>query len=137
MPASFETDCAASTLVTRLHDTANAYSTTGEAIPDRTIRILCDGLASVHRLFAAELQAVVGAPRGDCTTVVTTPAGDPLRGLLDHVADLDAQFRTVLGADLPNDIDLLIYRLYAKVRRARERLLAVLMLKPRVSGLVA
>jgi hypothetical protein len=132
MLASFDTDRAATGLVSRLRDAADAYSITGEAIPDRTVRILCDGLAAIHRRFAAELQAALGAPRVDCAPAQPDAASatDPVRGLLDRVADLDAQFRAVLRTDLPNDIDLLIYRLYAKVRRARERVVAALMLKP-------
>jgi hypothetical protein len=62
-------------------------------------------------------------------------APEALHVLLDRSCQLEDQFRLALCADLPNDVDLFIYRLYAKVRRARERLLSVLMAKPLLTGL--
>ena len=128
----------ATRLIARLRDTADAYSATSEAIPDRSIRILCDGLANVHRMFATELQSLFLGPTGsDDQELFTTAtdAGDALHLLLDRSCQLEDQFRATLCADLPNDVDLFIYRLYAKVRRSRERLLSVLMAKPYFSGL--
>jgi|HubBroStandDraft_6_1064221.scaffolds.fasta_scaffold1075288_1 hypothetical protein len=132
---------AAGRLISRLRDTADAYSATGEAIPDRTIRILCDGLAGIHRLFATELQTVMTEIFHDSAVyveplpLVAGPNEDPLHLLLDRSCQLEDLFRTTLRADLPNDVDLLIYRLYAKVRRARERLLSALMGKPHLTGI--
>jgi hypothetical protein len=125
----------ATRLISRLRDTADAYSATGEAIPDRTIRILCDGLASVHRLFATELSALLRDPAPVDELFATTAAdANPLYVLLDRSCQLEDQFRQTLRAELPNDVDLFIYRLYAKVRRSRERLLSVLMVKPHLTG---
>src|SRR5271154_2271765 len=90
---------ATSRLISRLRDTADAYSATGEAIPDRTIRILCDGLAGVHRLFATELQSILHEPvfeTLDDELLSTTPPGtDPLHLLLDRSCELEDQFRTI------------------------------------------
>jgi hypothetical protein len=127
-----------SRLISRLRATADAYSATGEAIPDRTIRILCDGLAGVHRLFATELQTALhdSAIMEDPILAVTAPTdSDPLHLLLDRSCQLEDLFRSTLRHDLPNDVDLLVYRLYAKVRRARERLLSTLIGKPHLTGL--
>jgi hypothetical protein len=131
---------ATSRLISRLRDTADAYSATVEAIPDRTIRILCDGLAGVHRLFATELQTVMNTTLHESLALedmvpTATTDSDPLHLLLDRSCQLEDLFRTTLRADLPNDIDLLIYRLYAKVRRARERLLSALIGKPHLTGI--
>jgi hypothetical protein len=128
----------ATRLISRLRDTADAYSATGEAIPDRSIRLLCDGLANVHRMFASELQSVfhgVDAAYDQELFPTAADAPDALHVLLDRSCLLEDQFRLTLRADLPNDVDLFIYRLYAKVRRARERLLSVLMAKPYFTGL--
>jgi hypothetical protein len=137
----------ATRLIARLRDTADAYTATSEAIPDRSIRLLCDGLASTHRLFASDLQSLLqGAPDQveshelDMATsefpVPTIPSETAaLHILLDRSCQLEDQFRQTLRMALPNDIDLLIYRLYAKVRRARERLLSLLMAKPYLAGL--
>jgi hypothetical protein len=127
-------------LISRLRDTADAYSATGEAIPDRTIRILCDALAGVHRLFATELQTVLHTESRELVfdedlLPAPPPDNDPLHVLLDRSCQLEDLFRATLRADLPNDVDLLIYRLYAKVRRARERLLSALMGKPHLTGI--
>jgi hypothetical protein len=127
-------------LISRLRDTADAYSATGEAIPDRTIRILCDAIAGVHRLFATELQTVLHTESHELVfdedlLPALPPDNDPLHVLLDRSCQLEDLFRTTLRADLPNDVDLLIYRLYAKVRRARERLLSALMGKPHLTGI--
>jgi hypothetical protein len=138
MPFSSTTVPETSRLIARLRATADAYSATGEAIPDRTIRILCDGLAGVHRLFASELQTVLHEETvmEDPILAMTAPDdGDPLHLLLDRSCQLEDLFRTTLRAELPNDIDLLIYRLYAKVRVARERLLSALIGKPHLTGL--
>jgi hypothetical protein len=127
-----------SRLISRLRATADAYSATGEAIPDRTIRILCDGLAGVHRLFATELQTVLHDEvllEDPILAMTAADDGDPLHLLLDRSCQLEDLFRSTLRHDLPNDVDLLIYRLYAKVRRARERLLSALIGKPHLTGL--
>jgi hypothetical protein len=128
----------ATRLISRLRDTADAYSATGEAIPDRSIRLLCDGLATVHRMFASELQSVfhgVDAAHDHELFPTAADGHDALHVLLDRSCQLEDQFRLTLRAELPNDVDLFIYRLYAKVRRARERLLSVLMAKPSLTGL--
>jgi hypothetical protein len=131
----------ATRLIAQLRDTADAYTATSEAIPDRTIRILCDALANVHRLFATELQSLFLTPEPATPLLdqelfpTTADSHDALELLLDRSCQLEDQFRLTLRADLPNDVDLFVYRLYSKVRRARERLLSVLLAKPYLTGL--
>jgi len=126
-------------LVSRLRETADAYCATGEAIPDRTIRLLCDGFAAVHRLFANELEAALGLARhvpdhesGLDETIHSDR--DALPTLLARSCLLEDDFRSALRSDLPSDVDLLIYRVFAKVRGARERLLAALVRKPHLAA---
>jgi len=129
-------------LVSRLRATADAYCATGEAIPDRTIRLLCDGFAAVHRLFANELEAALGHPtdHGSEMTLLAGDLGaeiqsdrDALPTLLARSCMLEDAFRSALRSDLPSDVDLLLYRVFAKVRGARERLLAALLRKPHLA----